>query len=113
MIDAFEAEILDMVKKSQLKDLKKRRPIDSERLSSYLRLLCASSARFYLRSEKYEECINNQDFNGAEENLNMMKYEGSVILNRVSCNKIKEDQVNELVELMLNTYYIKEINALV
>lgn len=112
MIDVFETEILAMVKKSQLKDLKKRKPINPKVLARYLRLLCASSARFYLRSEKYEECIKNNEIEAAEEYLNIMRYEGAVILNRISLNKLNEDQVNEFVDLMLDTYYINKINSL-
>lgn len=112
MIDVFEAEILAMVKKSQLKDIKKRKEIDYNRMANYLRLICASSAKFYMRAEEYEKCINNKDFKSADEYLKIMELEARYILNRVSKNKLEEEKINKSVSNMLNIYYVdKDMGA--
>lgn len=106
MIEVFESEILYMVKKSQLKNPKLRKELNHDRLISYLKVICNSSARFYMIREQLEKYIEDNDTKNIESTLSSLQGEGIRILNSVSDNRLDSAIVNEIVLKMIEADYL-------
>lgn len=110
-----ELEILikKTVDTSLLKTESLRKPLDIEKLSPMLKVVCNNSrARFYLRHEELKRQLEQNNINEVQRLAEILKIEGIRILNEVSNNALENDKVNEIIEYILKEHYFKEIKEI-
>lgn len=112
MLENLESLIKNAVDASLLKTESLRKPLDIEKLSPILKIVCNSRARFYLRHEELKRELEQNNINEVQRLAETLKTEGIRILNEVSNNALGNDKANEIIEYMLKEHYFKEIKEI-
>lgn len=109
MLDSLESLIKSSIDSSLLKTEKLRKPLDNKSISNMLKIICNSSARFYLSYEEFQKKLELNNYEEVERLAEILKLEGIRILNEISNNKLSKDKTCEVVEYMLNEHYFDKI----
>ena len=112
MLDSLENLIKGAVDSSLLKSEKLRKPLDIKSISGRLKIICNSSARFYLRYEDLEKQLKLNNIEQVQRLAEILKIEATRIFNEVSNNRLGEDKTNEVIEYMLSEHYFKDIKQI-
>ena len=112
MLDNLESSIKNAVDASLLKTENLRKPLDMEKLTPILKIVCSSRARFYLRYEELKRQLEQNNVNEVQRLAEILKIEGIRIFNEVTNNALEKHKVNEIIEYMLKEHYFKEMKEI-